>query len=383
MLSEFAISKPLKAFNQVHMDTEETLIDSIDAVFLFPGPRGVPGQLHLASRSIYFQPSESRLALIRFKFSDEFVFAESSLEKTLRHFEKSPLTKELSRFWMDVWFVLFKKFNHVSRPNNELRSSLINAGIFHIDLTSGPKNVFSIKTSKLVVFDRDPPKGYMVYHLHNQFQFLVDGFMVQRESLSGPLGFSHLSAQNQIARVLSSDNSELLSHFDKCFANALDEHLFYTLRVKKKPPPEKDLNEFRLFRFGSILKKLARHLKEDPIVEKLKEMRFLVFKESVKQFGMALFEPDLSVSRLGIAKGRNKSDILVARAKDLQRNVEFLNYKLTLQHLRESPSHFNVLLTSRFLTRSLKTSPNPSRASREAHTTPAKSPTPRPTSART
>lgn len=348
MLSEFAVSKPLKSFNQVHMDTEETLIDSIDAVLLFPGPKGVPGQLHLASRSIYFQPSESRLALVRFKFSDEFTFSETCLEKTLDQFEQSPLTEKLSQFWKDVWFVLFKKFDQRPKVQSELRNSLINSGISHIDLTSGPKTVFCMKSSKLVVFDRDPPKGYMVYHLHNQFLFLVDGFIVQRDSLSGPLGLSHLSAQNQVARVLSSGNSELLSYFDKYFANALDENLFYTLRIKKRPSPEKELNEFRLFRFGSILKKLAQHLKEDPIVEKLKEVRFQVFKESVRQFGMALFEPDLSVSRLGIAKGRNKSDIMVARAKDFQRNVEFLNFKLTLQHFRESSSHFNVLLTPDF-----------------------------------
>jgi hypothetical protein len=341
MLSEFAISKPLKPFNQVHMDPEETLLDSIDAVILCPGPKGIPGQLHLASRSIYFQPSESQLGLLRFKFSDEFVFAQDSLKQTLNTFAlKSNLQKQ-ARFWEDLWFILFRKFSKKSQRLSELRSSNLAIGSSHIDLTSGNKTVFRIRSSKLVVFERNPPKGYSVHHLKSDFHFLVDGFISQRESFSGALAFSNLSVPRSVNNILISEHCELISLFENCFANAIENKLLFVLHEKNRVSPEKELNHFRLFRFSSILKKLIKHLKEDPVIEKLKEVRFDIFKVSIKRFGMALFEPDLSISKLGIAKGRNKNDVQVATAKDLQRNLEFLNFKLTVQY-KQDYQNFNV-----------------------------------------
>lgn len=331
MLSEFAISKPLKAFNQVHMDSEESLLDSVDAVLLFPGPRGVPGLLHLASRSVYFQPSDSRLALVRFKFSDDFAFARAALADALQRFESPSLAPSDAEFWSDLWRVLFQKFDRSAKTPPELRASLVGAAGLHIDLCAGAKTVFRVRTSKAVIYERNPPKGYSVFRLPLDFAFLVDGFLLQRESLSGPLKLSSLSAQQPRAQPLSAGASPLLAHFNEVFATAFGERLFFSLREKQRSASEMGLGQFRLFRFASVLKKLAKHLREAPIVEKLKEMRFHVFAASLRRFGMALFEPDVSVSRLGLAKGRGRSQLAVARARDLQRNLEFLNFQLTEQ----------------------------------------------------
>ena len=339
MLSEFAISKPLKPFNQVHMDPEETLLDSIDAVILCPGPKGIPGQLHLASRSVYFQPLESRLGLLRFKFSDEFAFAQDSLKQTLKSFSlKSNLTNQ-SRFWEDLWFILFRKFLKKSQCLSQLRSSNLGNHSSNIDLTLGHKTVFRIRSSKLVVFERNPPKGYSVHHLQSDFHFLVDGFISQRESFSGALAFSNLSVPRPVNNIIISEHCELISLFETRFANAIENKLLFVFQEKNRTSPEKELNQFRLFRFSSILKKLIKHLKEDPIIEKLKEVRFEIFKISIKRFGMALFEPNISISKLGIVKGRSKKEVQVVMAKDLQRNLEFLNFKLTVQYKQDHQNY--------------------------------------------
>ena len=337
MLSEFEISKPLPAFNQVHMDPEESLLDSLDSVLLCPGPKAIPGQLHLASRSVYFQPSDSRVGLIRLKYSDDFSFQLLSMAKTLQNFEDEKAFESQTKFWEGLWFILFRRFLKASEEKQDLRNSAFGQTPLQIPLAKSKKHVFRIQASKLVAFERNPPKGYAVHHLQCDFHFLMNGFVNSRESFSGALALSHLSLQNNPSDILTSrKNTRLLKAFNVRFANAKKSRVFYSLQIKSRPCPEEELSRFKLARFSSILKKLAKFMKEDPIVEKLKEMRFQVFKTSLKRFGLNLLEPQMSVSQLGLAKVRSKPDLLVTSARNLQRNLEFLSFKLSAQYEEES-----------------------------------------------
>ena len=333
MLSEFEISKPLPHFNQVHMDPEETLLDSLDSVLLCPGPKAIPGQLHLASRSLYFQPSDSKIGLFRIKYSDDFSFKLLSMASTLQKFDNEKSFQSQKQFWDGLWFILFRKFMQNQQNKRDMTNSTLNN---HIYLSNLKKHVFQIKSSKLVAYERNPPKGYSVHHLQCDFHFLVDGFVNHRESFSGALALSHLSFQNNKSRTLvSKKNTQLILDFNLRYSNTFQEKVFYSLLIKDKICSEEELNKFKLARFYTILKKLTKLMKEDPIIEKLKEMRFQIFKTSLKRFGLNLFEPEMSVSKLGLTKSRSKNEVLVATARNLQRNLEFLNFKLTSQYEEE------------------------------------------------
>lgn len=79
MFSEFRVSKPISRFNQVYLDPKELLIDSIPTALLFPGPNAITGRLHLASRGVFFEPDDMSIALVRFKYSDNFRVSYSTL----------------------------------------------------------------------------------------------------------------------------------------------------------------------------------------------------------------------------------------------------------------------------------------------------------------
>ena len=167
-------------------------------------------------------------------------------------------------------------------------------------------------------------------------------------------------------------NSPLVTFFNKACEGALKSHLFFSLIEKQKPNADRELGRFKLLRFSCLLRKLVKHMKEEPIVEKLKEMRFEIFKSSIRKFGLSLFVPELGSSKLNSAKGRSKGESLVASAKDFQRNLEFLNFKLTVQHEMELSNFQNVF--SPFALKLRKKIRRTIRRTRSASTSPKRSP---------
>jgi factor associated with neutral sphingomyelinase activation len=70
-LTEFhSVPRPDKAFNLLYLDAAEYLISSVPARLSSPEYESETGKLHLCTRSILFQPSNSKLPLLRFKLSN-------------------------------------------------------------------------------------------------------------------------------------------------------------------------------------------------------------------------------------------------------------------------------------------------------------------------
>ena len=70
-LTEFhSAPRPDKAFNLLFLDDSEYLISSVSARLSSPEYESETGKLHLCTRAIVFQPSNSKLPLLRFKLSN-------------------------------------------------------------------------------------------------------------------------------------------------------------------------------------------------------------------------------------------------------------------------------------------------------------------------
>lgn len=70
-LTEFySVQKPEKSFNLLYLDQDEFLISSLSCRLTSPEYQTETGKLHLCTRGVVFQPSNSKLPLLRFKLSN-------------------------------------------------------------------------------------------------------------------------------------------------------------------------------------------------------------------------------------------------------------------------------------------------------------------------
>lgn len=204
------------------------------------------------------------------------------------------------------------------------------------DLFPGPKEVLSIQTEKIVIFGRDPPKGYSVHQLSGAFTFLISGFVPQRNSVSQINTLEALLSKNTPVKqsvLLHNKKSEASVIFNKIFSNCFSPEcqIFSQIKILEEVRAQAEAEQFRSLRFKKILKKLVK-LDEPIVMEKLKELRFGIFSKAIRRFGQALFSnatrglfPNPAFTRL-----KREISNKVLDEIDLQRATEFLILKLAL-----------------------------------------------------